>query len=165
MPPLNLKPDKEIKKAIVLKEDLPSLSSNVLGYFARYRVVSKDKNRSSHWSPYYFLPKGVIPKVDCSVAVTGTNLKVIDMVWQHPKISDDADSDERSIFKEYDVYIKTNLSLNGEWSHIDTVPSTSFKTLVPSGISSFQVAVQVPVYPKTYNPSAAIFTLQTPIVV
>jgi hypothetical protein len=163
MTTINLEPDKEIKKAIVLKEDLPSFSSNRLGYFVRYRVVSKDKNRSSHWSPYYFLPNGIIPKVNCSVSVTGTSpTKVINMVWEHPKVSED--SNEISIFKEYDIYIKTNLS-DGEWSLITTVPSTQFSTLVPSGISSFQVAVQVPIYPKTYSSSAAIFTLASPLVV
>jgi hypothetical protein len=157
-------PDAGIKNATVLKEDVPAFSSNNLGYFVRYRVISSDKNRSSHWSPYYLLLKGIIPKVPCSVSVTGTSLKVINMVWQHPKVSDDPDETEISIFKEYDVYIKTNLS-NDTWSHIATVPSTSFTTLVPSGISSFQVAVQVPVYPKTYSPDAAIFTLVTPLVV
>jgi hypothetical protein len=164
MPPIDLEPDKEIKKAIVLKEDLPSFSSSRLGYFVRYRVVSNDKNRSSHWSPYYFLASGVIPKVPCSVGVTGNPLKVINMVWQHPKISDDAGETEISIFKEYDVYIKTNLS-NDKWVHLETVPSTSFRMLVPSGVTSFQVAVQVPVYPKTYSSDAAIFTLESPLVV
>ena len=61
-------------------------------------------------------------------------------------------------------YIKTNLS-NNTWSFVATAPSTQFSTLVPSGISSFQVAVQVPVYPKIYSASAAIFTLATPLVV
>jgi hypothetical protein len=156
-------PDKEIKKAIVLKEDLPSFSSNKLGHFVRYRVVSRDKNRSSHWSPYYFLLNGVIPKVPCSVGITGAPLKVINMVWQHPKISEDIGETQISIFKEYDVYIKTNL--NNNWTHLETVPSTSFRTLLPTGVSSFQVAVQVPVYPKTYSASAAIFTLESPLVV
>jgi len=154
-------PDSGIKKATVLKEDLPS--SNALGYFVRYRVISNDKNRSSHWSPYYLLLKGAVQTVPCSVTVTGTSPKVINMVWQHPTVA--ADSNEISIFKEYDIFIKTNLSVNNEWIHIDTVPSTSFRTLVPSGVSSFQVAVQVPVYPKTYNSDAAIFTLETPLVV
>ena len=86
------------------------------------------------------------------------------MVWQHPKISDDADETEISIFKEYDVYIKTNLS-SDQWVHLETVPSTSFRMLVPSGVTSFQVAVQVPVYPKTYSADAAIFTLESPLVV
>lgn len=160
----NLEPDKEIKKASVLKEDLPSFSSNNLGYFVRYRVVSKDKNRSSHWSPYYFLPSGVIQKVNCSVTITDTFPKVINMVWEHPKVSDDPDETEISIFKEYDIYIKTNLS-NDNWTQFGTSPSTQFSTLAPSGISSFQVAVQVPVYPKVYSSDAAIFTLETPLVV
>jgi hypothetical protein len=161
---LDLEPDKEIKKAKVLKEDLPALSSKVLGYFVRYRIVSKDKNRSSHWSPYYFLIKGQIPKVSCSVTTSGTSPKVLNMVWEHPKISSDPDETERSIFKEYDIYIKTNLS-NDKWSFLATAPSTQFSTLLSSGISSFQVAVQVPVYPKNYSEDAAIFTLPTPLVV
>jgi hypothetical protein len=158
----NLEPDKEIKKALVLKEDLPSFSSNNLGYFVRYRVVSKDKNRSSHWSPYYFLLKGELQPVPCSVTVSGTSPKVINMVWQHPKVS--LDSDEISIFKEYDIYIKTNIS-NNSWSFVASSTSTQFSTLVPSGVSSFQVAIQVPVYPKIYSAEAAIFTLPTPLVV
>lgn len=160
---INLEPDKEIKKAIVLKEDLPSFSSNNLGYFVRYRVVSRDKNRSSHWSPYYFVLKGELQTVPCSVTVTGTSpTKVINMVWQHPKISSDPEETEISIFKEYDIYIKTNLK---DWSFLASSSSTQFSTLLPTGISSFQVAVQVPVYPKTYNSSAAIFTLASPLVV
>jgi hypothetical protein len=154
-------PDNNIKVATVLKEDLPAFSSNALGYFVRYRVVSKDKNRSSHWSPYYFLLKGTIQKVPCSVTVTGTSpTKAINMVWQHPKVS--TDSNEISIFKEYDIYLKTNLK---DWYLLATSPSTQFSSLVPTGASSFQVAVQVPVYPKTYNTEAAIFTLATPLVV
>lgn len=156
-------PDADIKLATILKEDLPAFSSNALGYFVRYRVVSKDKNRSSHWSPYYLLLKGAVQKVSCSVNVTGTApTKVINMVWRHPKV--DAETNEISIFKEYDIYIKTNLS-NDKWTYIETVPATSFTTLVPSGISSFQVAVQVPIYPKIYSADAAIFTLESPLVV
>lgn len=154
-------PDADIKVATVLKEDLPAFSSNALGYFVRYRVVSKDKNRSSHWSPYYFLLKGIIQKVPCSVVTSGTSPKVLNLVWQHPKV--DSESNEISIFKEYDIYLKTNLV--NSWTHIASSPSTQFSTLLPSGISSFQVAVQVPVYPKIYTADAAIFTLATPLVV
>jgi hypothetical protein len=159
----NLEPDREIKKAVVLKEDLPSFSSNNLGYFVRYRVVSKDKNRSSHWSPYYFVLKGELQTVPCSVIVTGASpTKVINMVWQHPKISADPEETEISIFKEYDIYIKTNLK---DWSFLASSSSTQFSTLVPAGASSFQVTVQVPVYPKIYSEDAAIFTLEEPLVV
>lgn len=157
-------PDAGIKNATVLKEDIPGINStnpNALGYFVRYRIISSDKNRSSHWSPYHFLLTGELQPVPCSVTVTGASpTKVINMVWQHPRVS--LDSNEISIFKEYDIYIKTNLK---DWSFLASSSSTQFSTLVPAGISSFQVAVQVPVYPKTYNSSAAIFTLVTPLVV
>jgi hypothetical protein len=158
--------DQGIKKATVLKEDLPSFNANNLGYFVRYRIVSADKNRSSHWSPYYLLIKGIVPKVPCSVTVTGTSLKVINMVWQHPKISEAAEETEIAIFKEYDIYIRTNRTfdpldienpLNG-FINIGSSSSTQFSTLMPSDISWFQVAVQVPVYPKAYSENAAIFT-------
>jgi hypothetical protein len=154
------KADAEIKNATVLKEDVPAFSSNALGYFVRYRIISNDKNRSSHWSPYHFLLKGSLQTVPCSVTTSGTSPKVINMVWKHPKVS--ADSNEISVFKEYDIYIKTNLQ---DWSFLASSSSTQFSTLAPTGISSFQVAVQVPVYPKIYTATAAIFTLETPLVV
>jgi hypothetical protein len=156
-------PDVGIKNAKVLKEDVPGVSStnpNALGYFVRYRIVSNDKNRSSHWSPYHFLLTGELQTVECSVTTSGTSPKVINMVWQHPKISQD--SNEISVFKEYDIYIKTNLR---DWYFLASSSSTQFSSLVPSGASSIQVAVQVPVYPKIYNVDAAIFTLATPLVV
>ena len=159
-------PDSGIKNAKVLKEDIPGFSStdpNALGYFVRYRIVSSDKNRSSHWSPYYFLLKGELFPVPCSVIVTGTSpTKAVNLVWQHPKISDEPTETGISVFKEYDIYIKTNLK---DWSFLASSSSTQFSSLLPVGISSFQVAVQVPVYPKTYNTDAAIFTLATPLVV
>jgi hypothetical protein len=156
--------DQGIKKARVLKEDLPAFNANDLGYFVRYRVVSSDKNRTSHWSPYYFLITGTIQKVDCSVTfIQGqSDLNIINMVWKHPKLSSDPDSDEISIFKEYDIFLKTDTS---DWSYIASSSSTQFSTIAPQGILSFQVAVQVPTYPKVYSPDAAIFTLEEPLVV
>lgn len=157
--------DAGVKKATVLKEDLPAFSANTLGYFVRYRIVSNDKNRYSHWSPYYFVIKEEIQKVACSVTFTPgatSSTNVVSMVWKHPKLTADSSENEISVFKTYDIYLKTNLN---DWSYIGSSSSTQFSTLLPSGISSFQVAVQVPVYPKTYNSSAAIFTLTEPLVV
>jgi hypothetical protein len=156
-------PDAGIKNATVLKADLPSFSSNALGHFVRYRIISKDKNRSSHWSPYYLLLKEKIQEVPCSVTVTGTP-KAVNLVWQHPKVS--LDSNEISIFKEYDIYIRTNLTFdptnllepfNGFY-HIASSSSTQWSGLLPSGISWFEIAVQVPVYPKIYFSDAVIFS-------
>lgn len=45
--------DKNIKKNIILKKDLPSFigDPSQLKYDLRYRIISEDKNRLSHWSP------------------------------------------------------------------------------------------------------------------
>jgi hypothetical protein len=43
-----------VKKVTVEKKDLPPLSPNG-EYLIRYRIISEDKNRTSHWSPIYTL--------------------------------------------------------------------------------------------------------------
>jgi len=47
--------DSGIKKAKVAVGDLPPISSETEGYSIRYRIVSEDKNRVSHWSPVYLI--------------------------------------------------------------------------------------------------------------
>ena len=43
-----------VKKVTIEKKDLPPLSPNG-EYLLRYRIISEDKNRTSHWSPVYKL--------------------------------------------------------------------------------------------------------------
>lgn len=146
-----------IKKVIVKKEDLPAFNGVTRSYIVRYRVVSEDKNRNSHWSPYYNLvvPTRNLPskQVRCSV-IPASN--IINMVWEHP-------SSEK--FQQYDIYLRTNLTFNpllpdplNGFNYVSSSSSTQFSTLIPSGISWFQVAVQIPTYPKTYFIDSAIFT-------
>jgi hypothetical protein len=149
--------DQGIKKAIIKKEDLPSFNGKTQKYSVRYRIVSEDKNRFSQWSPYYGLsvPSRNAPdkQVQCSVTVASS---AINMVWKHP---------QSEVFQYYDIYIRTNLTFdptsadphNG-FSYVASSSSTDFRTLVPVGISWFQVAVQVPTYPKEYFIDSAIFT-------
>lgn len=132
-----------VKKVVIKKEDLPAFNGTTQNYLIRYRIISEDRNRTSHWSPYYSLTTPTIAKVSCSVTVLSN---VINMVWQHPS---------STTFQQYDIYIKTNLK---DWTYLSSSSSTQFSTLVPTGISSFQVAVQVPTYPKKYFTNAAIFT-------
>ena len=43
-----------VKKVTIEKKDFPPLSPNG-EYLLRYRIISEDKNRTSHWSPVYKL--------------------------------------------------------------------------------------------------------------
>ena len=45
--------DAGIKKVIVQKKNLPSISGTNNKYIIRYRIVSEDRNRTSHWSPQH----------------------------------------------------------------------------------------------------------------
>ena len=47
--------DAGIKKAKIPVDELPPISSETEGYSLRYRVISEDKNRVSHWSPLYLV--------------------------------------------------------------------------------------------------------------
>jgi hypothetical protein len=132
-----------VKKVVIKKEDLPAFNGTEQNYLVRYRIVSEDRNRTSHWSPYYSVTTPTVAQVACSVTVLSN---VINLVWQNPT---------STTFQQYDVYIKTNIE---DWTYLSSSSSTQFSTLVPTGISSFQVAVQVPTYPKKYFTNAAIFT-------
>jgi hypothetical protein len=47
--------DPNIKKYRIPASDMPAISSIDEGYSVRFRVVSEDRNRTSHWSPIYLI--------------------------------------------------------------------------------------------------------------
>lgn len=47
--------DANIKKVRIPFSDLPPINSITEGYSVRYRILSEDKNRASHWSPVYLI--------------------------------------------------------------------------------------------------------------
>jgi hypothetical protein len=47
--------DPGIKKYRQAYTDLPAINSETEGYSLRYRIISEDRNRVSHWSPVYLL--------------------------------------------------------------------------------------------------------------
>jgi hypothetical protein len=50
--------DLGIKKYRQKYVNLPPISAENQGYSVRYRIISEDKNRTSHWSPVYLLVPG-----------------------------------------------------------------------------------------------------------
>ena len=131
-----------VKKAIIKQADLPAFNGVGQNYLVRYRIVSEDKNRTSHWSPYYSVPKAAPSQVTCSVQIIENS---VNMIWKSPTL----------IVKEYDIYFKIN---GGSWNYIASSASTQFATLIDESTTTIQVAVQLPTYPKQYFPNAAIFT-------
>jgi len=144
--------DSKIKKVIIPKSKLPSISGNEQGYTVRYRIVSEDKNRTSHWSTQYKL--GVQNQTPISYAISlDTTGKIINVVWTPL-------AESTSIF---DVYVKWG---SQDWKFVGQVLSPNYSALVPNGSTSVKVAVQVPTYPKNRFAFATLFeTPATSVVV
>ena len=100
-----------IKKAIIPKASLPAVNSDNGGYVVRYRIVSEDKNRTSHWSPTFVTNPLTISAVSGALSITET---IITAVW----------GDELNR-PQYDVFVKFD---SGSFAYhgTSTVHSYSF---------------------------------------
>lgn len=147
--------DDGIKKATLIKASLPPLNGTTQSYILRYRIVTEDKNRTSHWSPRYTLISGSIPTIDPSqksIVVAGTgSTRTITAVWVPPASLG---------INNFDIYVKTNL---GQYVYKTTVSTTTYATIASVG-DQIGIAVQVPTYPKKRFTSATLFEEITTIV-
>lgn len=139
--------DQGIKKVVVPKASLPSLHGDGQDYLIRYRVVSEDKNRSSHWSPIYSIDITPVDSINYSVDVITNSLdsskKSLQVIW-----TPEADQNQ------FDVYKKVN---GGAWEFVITVGTNIWSTIIDSITTSISVAVQVPTFPKKRFTAATLF--------
>lgn len=152
-----------IKKAIIPNKDLPPLVVEKGGYFFRYRIVSEDKNRTSHWSnaitvnPNYTYESG-----DISI---NKQTSTVLLVWDAVKIKK---SDVLvSTPSEYDLWVRWGKSGNGDWIYSGrisgttatlNIPSTYYINLVNQNETPNQITVEV--FLKGTPVSRAVTTLQ-----
>jgi len=133
-----------VKKVTIEKKDLVPLSPEGK-YLLRYRIISEDKNRTSHWSPIYSLnlanvKKGdkvisLISPVTSSIEVTDTNILVS---W--------GDANEKS---SYDMFVSFGTLSGGtinyepySYSGSSPIHSYSFKKK-DGAYTHVKVAVQL----------------------
>ena len=120
------------------KNELPPVeSSNV--YSVRFRVVSEDKNRVSHWSPIFIIDSVTPVAVSGDLVVNGP---IITAVW--------GDEEGRP---EYDVFV--NFDSAGYQYH-GTTPIHSYSFL-NEGTSTVRVAIQIVGSTKTRNAALTIW--------
>lgn len=141
--------DKGIKKVIISKNDLPAVGANN-NHIVRYRIISEDKNRTSHWSPVYNLI-GHAPVTVSGAIEVGT--KSITIVWE-----DSAELDDR---EAYDIFTKID---NGDWEFKGTSYVHGFTMIKPNAGNEISVAIQIESYVKTRNITLTIFEGTEPLV-
>ena len=117
-----------IKKARVLESRLPAINSITEGYELRYRVISEDKNRTSHWSPI------ILVQPDYTY-VSGTihHNKAGDVstvAWNSVEIKKGS-----TLIKEalsYDVWVKWDRNDSGDWKYRSRTETSSISLITPA---------------------------------
>lgn len=69
-------------------------------YVLRYRIISEDKNRTSHWSPIYYIDAKPFIQVDSNIEVTPAGILI---TWG-----------DRNKAPLYDIFV--SFKINGAWS-------------------------------------------------
>lgn len=116
------------QKVILDKDSLPPvsrLSNGNYGYITRYRIISEDQNRYSHWSPIREVAVPSVTQVSGNVAVNG---EIVQAVW--------GDEEGRP---EYDVFVKFD---SGDYVYHGTTPTHQYSFLAEVAIA-VQVAIQI----------------------
>ena len=120
--------DAGIKKAKIPVNELPPISSETEGYSLRYRVVSEDKNRVSHWSPLY-LVKPEYTYVPGSIQFNSSN-QVANITWDSVTVLKDIATVQEINNKSLSSDIATLTTAGahymkvGDWVTVSGVDST-----------------------------------------
>jgi hypothetical protein len=131
--------DANIKKTRILKSALPPIDSDTLKYNTRYRVISEDKNRTSHWSPIYNSDGTSIVGTSGALALSD---EIITAVWG-----------DENLHPEYDVFV----SFDGDpffWHGTSSVHSYSF---LNEGTTTVRVKIQLASSKKEIKAALNIF--------
>jgi hypothetical protein len=134
--------DAGIKKVIIQKKNLPSVFGTDQKYVVRYRIISEDKNRTSHWSAQYKLNAPAVSTVSHSISVDEA-ANVVKLVW----------NDVTNI-PGYDVYVKWD---SGSWAYLTTANTNNYTCLIKDSSTTVQFAVQVPTFPKSRFSQSTLF--------
>lgn len=121
-----------IKKLKIPYENLPPLNSETEGYSLRYRFVSSDRNRISHWSPIYNIDPGYTFVTGSALNHNNSN-DINTVIWGQVSIT--KDSTVIATAKQYDVWLKWNKNTdgtNGDWIYQQRTETNSIILATPS---------------------------------
>jgi hypothetical protein len=131
--------DSNIKKTRVLKSSLPPVDHDTGKYNIRYRIISEDRNRTSHWSPIYNSDGAAIIGTTGALSITE---EIITAVWG-----------DENLHPEYDVFV----SFDGDpffWHGTSSVHSYSF---LNEGTTTVHVKIQLSSSKKEIKAGLGIF--------
>lgn len=132
----------EIKKVVIPKESLPPLNGDTEKYIVRYRIISEDRNRSSSWSPQYFVsPNEIIVEENTGIEQIQIIGSLLSLVWELPSTD---------TTQKYDVFIAWGTSEGsvGLTSYVGTVSGNYINIPVPVTAVSLKARIQAMSLPR-----------------
>jgi len=149
--------DKNIKKSIIKKENLPPFSGTTGKIRLRYRVISEDRNRASHWSK---IQEVAMPTIASPYSYTltiqkqgNTSIHEIIIQWVNPGQL------QLQVMRNYDIFLKTNTAVGepavSTYSYNQTQQGFfSVRFLLDQDIvDNFNVIIQESTYDRIINNS------------
>lgn len=125
-----------IKRIIIPKGDLPYKNAFTDEYFVRYRLISDDRNKFSHWSPVFpIIPQFYYSSSVFSISKQSTH---VSLIWDPVKVklSQNADyydsADTVDVEKEYDVWIRWSKADLGDWRFYSRIEGSSININIPN---------------------------------
>ena len=117
-----------IKKVRVDQTSLPTINSVTEKYDVRYRIISEDKNRTSHWSPiitidpqYTYVP-GNITIVSSGITTVAWDTVTIKIGTQVIRQAQD-----------YDIWVKWSKAAGlGDWNYVQRISGNSINLVHPT---------------------------------
>lgn len=158
----------KVQKVIIPNRDLPAMNADTGSYFFRYRIVSEDKNQTSHWSPVQeYVATDLTPlTADDYVIHKVPEVDSVTITWNKPSLLVNVDSDIYVRWANSDIYqleTEPNALTVYPWYHATRISGSTHSILIPNTITKhglngaadtqvapkhLTVAVQVPTYPQ-----------------
>ena len=146
------------------KKDFPPLSPDG-EYLLRYRIISEDKNRTSHWSPIYKLDLtnfwdgeefvNLITPVFGDLQISNVD-RAINTFWEASAIASSYD-----VFVSFGIYnVGTSAITWGSYAYHGSSNSTSYSFLRPEAVTDIRVKIQLSGIEKEVNPTLTICSLE-----
>jgi hypothetical protein len=144
-----------VKQVIVENQDFPPLSPDG-EYLLRYRVVSEDKNRTSHWSPIYKVDvSNFIDPVSGDIRASNDSLGV-SVIWGKSELQQKYD-----VFVSFGIYnVGTSTIAWADYSYLGSSNTETYSFLRGSTHTDIRVKIQLAGIEKAVNPVLNLCTLE-----
>lgn len=125
--------DSGIKKVTIPNVDLPITNTDIGGYAVRYRIVSEDRNRVSHWSPIHYVNAEYIYVKGKPMQNPTQVGDAVSVVWENVQVKKSTSAGDVSIGKirDYEVWLRWDRGDAGDWAYEGKIQNNSVTFFKP----------------------------------